>query len=98
MGMRMLNLPAEISTCLGMFAPLFTPSVWHHAQVLVIGAVLTPGKRTVTTILSIMGLRQSPHFQNYHRVLNRARWSSRTVSQQLLRIVIQCFVPQGPLA
>jgi hypothetical protein len=93
----MLNLPAEISTFLGMFAPLFTPSVWHHAQVLVIGAVLTPGKRTVTTILSIMGLRQSPHFQNYHRVLNRARWSSRTVSQQLLYMLIQVFVPQGPV-
>src|SRR6266478_6150978 len=97
MGMRMLNLPAEIAAFLGMFAPLFTPSVWRYAQVLVIGAVLTPGKRTVTAILSIMGLRQSPHFQNYHRVLNRARWSSRTVSQQLLRVLIQVFVPQGPV-
>ena len=32
----MLNLPAEIATFLGMFAPLFTPSVWHHAQGLAI--------------------------------------------------------------
>jgi len=93
----MLNLPAEIATFLGMFAPLFTPSVWHHAQVLMIGALLTSGKRTVTAILSIMGLRQSPHCQNYHRVLNRARWSSRAVSKQLLRMVLQVFVPQGPV-
>lgn len=95
--MRMLNLPAEISAFLGMFAPFFTPSVWCHAQVLVIGALLTPGKRTVTAILSIMGLRQSLHFQNYHRVLNRARWSSREVSKQLLRVLLQVFVPQGPV-
>src|SRR5262245_50436170 len=95
--MRMLNLPAEIATFLGLFAPFFTPSVWCHAHVLVIGALLTPGKQTVTSILSIMGLRQSLHFQNRHRVLNRARWSSREVSKQLLRVLLQVFVPQGPV-
>ena len=93
----MLNLPAEVTAVLGLFAPLFTPSVWAHAQVLVVGAILTPGRRTVTAILSVMGLRHSPHFQNYHRVLNRACWSSRAVSQTLLRVLIAVFVPQGPL-
>jgi hypothetical protein len=93
----MLNLPAEIATFLAQFAPLFTPSVWYHAQVLVVGALLTPGKRTVTVILSVMGLRQHRHFQNYHRVLNRARWSSRAVSQQLLRVLLTVFLPDGPI-
>jgi hypothetical protein len=93
----MLNLPAEIATFLAQFASLFTPSVWYHAQVLLIGAILTPSKRTVTAILSVMGLRQSPHFQNYHRVLNRARWSSRAISRQLLLILLQVFVPHGPI-
>ena len=93
----MLNLPAEITTFLAQFASLFTPSVWYHAQVLLIGAILTPSKRTVTAILSVMGLRQSPHFQNYHRVLNRARWSSRAISRQLLLILLQVFVPHGPI-
>jgi hypothetical protein len=93
----MLNLPAEVTAFLAQFAPVFTPSVWYHAQILLVGAILTPGKRTVTAILSVMGLRQSRHFQNYHRVLNRARWSSRAVSQQLLQILVNVFVPQGPL-
>jgi hypothetical protein len=93
----MLNLPAEITTFLAQFAPVFTPSVWYQAQVLVIGALLTPGQRTVTAILSVMGLRQSRHFQNYHRVLNRARWSSRAVSQRLLLVLVQVFVPRGPI-
>jgi hypothetical protein len=93
----MLNLPAEVTALLALFAPVFTPSVWSHAQLLVVGAILTPGKRTVSAILSVMGLRHSPHFQNYHRVLNRARWSSRTLSQILLRVVIEVFVPQGPI-
>ena len=93
----MLNLPAEMMALLTPFAPLFTPSVWYHAQVLVIGALLTPGKRTVTAVLSVMGLRQSRHFQNYHRVLNRARWSSRAISQQLLRVLLTVFAPTGPI-
>ena len=93
----MLNLPAEVTAVLALFAPLFTPSVWSHAQILVVGAILTPGKRTVTAILSVMGLRQSQHFQNYHRVLNRACWSSRAISQTLLRGLIEVFVPQGPI-
>jgi DDE superfamily endonuclease len=93
----MLNLPAEVTAFLVQFAPLFTPSVWCHAQVLVIGALLTPGQRTVTAILSVMGLRHSRHFQNYHRVLNRARWSSRAISQKLLHVLLAVFVPQGPI-
>jgi len=93
----MLNLPAEVTALLALFAPVFTPSVWAHAQLLVVGAILTPGKRTVTAILSIMGLRHNPHFQNYHRVLNRARWSSRAMSRTLLQVVLEAFVPQGPV-
>jgi hypothetical protein len=93
----MLNLPAEVTAVLALFAPLFTPSVWSHAQILVVGAILTPGKRTVTAILSVMGLRQSQHFQNSHRVLNRACWSSRAISQTLLRGLIEVFVPRGPI-
>ena len=93
----MLNLPTEVAVFLAQFAPLFTPSVWYHAQILLIGAILTPGKRTVTAILSVMGLRQHPHFQNYHRVLNRARWSSRALSRQLLLVLVQVFVPSGPI-
>jgi DDE superfamily endonuclease len=93
----MLNLPAEVTVFLAQFAPLFTPSVWYHAQILVIGAILTPGNRTITAILSVMGLRQSRHFQNYPRVLNRARWSSRAISKKLLQVLLDVFVPQGPI-
>ena len=93
----MLNLPTEVAVFLAQFAPLFTPSVWYHAQILLMGTILTPGKRTVTAILSVMGLRQHPHFQNYHRVLNRARWSSRALSRQLLLVLVQVFVPSGPI-
>ena len=53
----MFNLSAEVTMFLAQFAPLFSSSVWYHAQILLVGAILIPGKRTVTAILSGMGLR-----------------------------------------
>ena len=39
---------------------------------LLTGAILAPGKRTVTSLLRIMGLAHERRFVNDHRVLNRA--------------------------
>jgi hypothetical protein len=68
----MLTLPETYCTLLSEFARVFSKRVWHHAQVLLIGAILAPGKRTVTSVLRVMGLSDEQHFQNYHRVLSRA--------------------------
>jgi hypothetical protein len=66
--------------------------------VLVIGAILAPGKRTVTAALRVMGLSQERQFQNFHRVLNRAKWSSRHLSRILLRLLLRAFVsPDDPI-
>jgi hypothetical protein len=93
----MNTLPPEYYTILSVFAPLFTKRIWSYVQVMIIGAILTPGKRTVTSVLRIMGLSQEKHFQNYHRVLNRAKWSSLQISRILLKLLVQTFVPKGPI-
>jgi hypothetical protein len=79
------------------FAPLFSRSVFLHAQVLLVGALLAPRKRTVTAALRATGNAHDPHFQNYHRVLNRARWSCHQAARLLLRLLIATFAPSGPL-
>lgn len=79
------------------FAPLFSTRVWSAAQALLLGAILAPGKRTVSSILRVLGLAGAVHFQNYHRVLNRAQWSALGGAQRLLGELIQAFVPRGPL-
>ncbi len=66
-------------------------------MVLVIGAILSSGKRTVTAALRIMGLSQERHFQNYHRVLNRAVWSNLALSLVLLRLLLNVFLAFGPV-
>ncbi len=93
----MLSLPVTLTRLIVRFAPRMTKRVRDHAQVLIVGALLAPGKRTVTSILRVMGLTQEAQFQKYHRVLNRARWSSMAVARVLLSLVVDTFVPTGPI-
>jgi DDE superfamily endonuclease len=93
----MLSLPNTFLSVIAIFAPVFSWSVWLHANVLITGAILAPGTRTVSSILRVMGHADEPHFQNYHRVLNRAVWSPLKASHLLLRLLIAIFVPWGPV-
>jgi len=91
----MPSLPAERIMLLAPFAQLFSDRVWVHAQVLVVGALLAPGKRTVTSCLRVMGLSGERHFTNYHRVLNRAQWSALQAGKILLGLIVTWLVPPG---
>lgn len=93
----MPTLPLELTALIVAFAPLFSKPVFEHAQVLLIGAILAPGKRTVTSALRVMGRSNDADFQNYHRVLNRARWSSLAASRILLSLLVAAFAPAGVL-
>jgi len=77
------------------FAPLFSKRVWQHAQVLLAGAILAPGRRTVGSALRAMGLDREKRFHRYHRVLSRASWSGREVGRVLLGLLVEAFVPEG---
>ena len=89
--------PRTILQLLAAFAPVFSRRVWRYARVLAAGALLTPGKRTVTAALRVAGLSSIRRFERYHRVLNRACWSGLAVSHILLRLLVAAFVPDGPL-
>jgi hypothetical protein len=93
----MPTLRSEYTTILTAFAGLFSKRVWQHVQILLLGAILAPGQRTVTAILRIMGLSSEKHFQNFHRVLNRAIWSSREASRVLLGLLVAAFAIFGPV-
>jgi hypothetical protein len=94
-GHHMPPLPETIILVLAAFAPLFSHRVWLHAEVLLVGAMLAPGARTVTAALRAMGLAAECHFTNYHRVLNRATWSARQGSRILLGLLLTLLVPPG---
>ena len=75
---------------------LFTRPTWWNALLLVAGAILAPGKRTVTAALRILGREQDTDFPIYHGVLNRAVWSSRAVAGWLLRLLVASFLTRMP--
>jgi hypothetical protein len=80
------------------FAPLFTRPTFANALLLLKGAILSLGSRTVAAALRALGLQDEPHFLNYHRVLSRARWNARKASRILLRALVRAFAPgDGPL-
>lgn len=95
----MINLPGWMIPTLTEFAPvIYGVSTWRKVEVLVVGAILATGKRTVSAVLRVMGLSQSPKYAQYHQVLNRAVWSGREASLVLLRLLLKTFaVSQTPL-
>ena len=88
----MLTLPEAIVAVLVPFATLFTNptpgrgrgQAWLKAQGLLVGAILTPGQRTVTAALRVMGRSDHLDYARYHEVLNRAVWSPRQAARILL--------------
>jgi hypothetical protein len=93
----MHTLPTSMIQVLAPFAPLFSERVFKHVQLLLVGAILAPGKRTVASALRAVSLQDERRFCRYHRVLNRAVWSSREASRVLLGLLVEAFVPEGPL-
>ena len=85
-------LPERFVSRLASFADLFTRPTWSNVLVLVAGVVLAPGRRTVTAALRILGRDRDPAFCTFHRILNRAAWSSRAAAGRLLILLIKAFV------
>jgi hypothetical protein len=93
-----MQLPPRFAAVILTFASVFLQQrTWRHAELLLIGAILAPGKRTVTSLLRIVGLSRERRFTNYHRVLNRAAWDGRTAARLLLGLLIAAFAPTGPV-
>src|SRR3954451_11424366 len=95
-------LPREIVRVLRVFEDAFSERIGDWVTVLVVGAILTPGQRTVAAVLRVMGLSGERQYQNYHLVLHRASWSSRELSRELSRrllgLLVEAFVPaEGPV-
>jgi hypothetical protein len=63
-------LPPRFADRLAVFADLFTRPTWSHALVLLAGAILAPGRRTVTAVLRILGRERDGGFCMRHPALN----------------------------
>ena len=85
----MLTLPDAIVPILAPFATVFTNPTWQKAQLLMVGAILATGQRTVAAALRVMGRSDQDDYARYHEVLNRAVWSPREAARILLLLLLQ---------
>ena len=85
----MLTLPDAILPVLHPFATLFRNPTWLKAQILLVGAILAPGQRTVAAALRVMGRSDHLDYARYHEVLNQAVWSPRQAARILLMLLLQ---------
>ena len=54
----MLTLPTDIMIVIAPFAQVFNGRIWDLVEIMIVGAILTPGKRTVSAVLRTMGLEK----------------------------------------
>ncbi len=86
------DMSSALAAWMEPFRAGFSAPTWRHVLILVAGAILVPGRRTVASVLRVMGLDQVAHFTNDHRVLNRNIWSGRWLSRRLFRLLVDTFV------
>ncbi|MCW5970237.1 MAG: hypothetical protein KIT57_17155 [Blastocatellales bacterium] len=49
----------------------------------------------MTACLRVVGLSEEKHFQNYHRVLNRAKWETLKASKIMLGLLVMLVPASG---
>jgi hypothetical protein len=90
----MFPLPTAAEPLLDSFCVAFSRRVFQRAVTLLVGAVLTMGRRTVTSALWTVRSIADGHFSSYHRVLSRASWSLWPLGKALATAVV-ARVPQA---
>lgn len=91
----MLRLPPEFQSVISVFSAAFSQRVWCKANLLLIGAICCPGSRTICNLLRSVGLVHTKSFSNFHRFLNRDRWSALHLSSVLVGKLMNAFLPTG---
>jgi hypothetical protein len=92
-----MNVPTCAMPVLSMFRPAFSTPTYHRFLVLVLAAILTTGRRTVTNLLRTVRSQVQGHGSSYHRVFSQHRWPPWAVARALITFLLEHVVPSGPV-
>ena len=90
-----MTFPPELLAQISFISSMFGMPTWKKVQLLLVGAILTPGSRTVCNVLRTLGLEDNPAFHKYHRVLSMDRWRSFSFPGMLLKALVDAFFVVG---
>src|SRR5829696_5875850 len=91
-------LPPEAHPLLDALVFTFTNPTYQRFSTLLVGALLTTGRRIVANILRTLRHLAPGHRTAYQRVLSRAPWSGLALGCGLMRFALDHLVPDGPVA
>jgi hypothetical protein len=92
-----MNIPAFALPVLTMLRPTFSTPTYNRFLVLLLGTLLTTGRRTITNILRTVRHQAPGHASSYHRVFSRRRWSMWVMARAVIRFLLDHVVPPGPV-
>jgi hypothetical protein len=90
-------LPPEAHALVQVLALHFTCPTYQRLSTLLVGAVLTTGRRTVANVLRTLRHLAPGHRTDYQRVLSRAPWSGLALGCALVRFLLDRLAPDGPV-
>ena len=93
----MLVIPEFAQPVLCSFAPAFYEPTYQRVLVLLIAAILTTGRRTVSNLLRTAAGLAKGDASSFHRVLSKRRWSTLALARILTRFILARWVPDGPV-
>jgi hypothetical protein len=79
------------------FQPTFSTPTYHRLLVLMLGAILTTGRQTITNIIRTVCPYTKGHLSSYHRVFSQRRWSPWALARLLITFLLAHVVPPGPV-
>jgi hypothetical protein len=92
-----MKLPDVALPVLSTFQPAFSAPTYHRCLVRWLGAILTPSRQTITTIVRTVRHHTTGHVSSSHRVFSQRRWSAWELARRLLRLLLGDVVPTGPV-
>lgn len=88
-------LPETLQIIFANSAAGFSPSVFNKFLLLMMGAILTSGRRTVSHILLTVQPFVTGHPSSYHRVLSHRVWSMWSLARPIIAAILDTFCPVG---
>ena len=89
----MISIPSAAEPLLMSLCIAFTKPTFQRFLALCVGAILTTGRRTITSLLWTMRSVVSGHYSSYHRVFSRAPWSLWPLGKVLATAVLKWIPP-----
>jgi hypothetical protein len=89
----MFALPALLEPLVQQAGSCFTAPTFERLTLLILGYVLTPGRKTLSRILQFLRPLLQGHYSSYHRVYSHATWSATPLWRLLAGAILELLPP-----